>query len=441
MTNYVKYYFKIYGKDQFGDEHLVGVCSGTPKDLTPPRSPYLISVLHTEPEKALVSWEIEETEPLKGFRIGRSDKDNEAFHQIHDDIIPPDWRSFTDNYFIKDTNNYYIIEAIDTAGNISKSNIAFLSIIDSVPPAIPIAINGVMDSLGIVTLEMESQTERDFMGYRVYKANAEDHEFSVVQETYNDTIVSIARKPIIIDTSTLESLTPYVYYHVTALDYHYNESKFSEMIKVPRPDKYPPVPPLISDYEITDDGIRFTFIASTSVDVAMNTLYVNDPSSEEWQAIHTFNSDTSYLYVPEENINGMVEYAANAEDLSGLVSDYGNVLKIRSVVKPKALQLDLTCTYYSQAELCLLEWQVLDTDAATDLYHSVSFANDIEKKSLGRSRYSDGSLFLASTVPSKIAITSRSQVKEYLPYIAEGCSVSSEDISKNELQLKLTRYE
>jgi len=421
----------------------LGEIKGTPKDLTPPRRPIMLGVKQEKPNSAIIQWKMSDPveNDLQGFIIGRGNEDFGQFYRIHEGVIPADWTSFEDKYFDLDTTNYYVVEAVDFNGNTSRSNSAYLTLVDSIAPIIPVPISGIMDSTGIVTLELEPQEERDFMGYRVYKANAADHEFSVVQETYNDTIISMARNPIIIDTSTLESLTPFVYYHVTALDYNYNESKFSEIIKVPRPDTISPVPPLISDYQITDEGIQFSFIASTSVDVTKNTFYINNQSSDEWEAIETFYSDTSYLYVPEENSSGMVEYAANAEDLSGLVSDYGNVLKIRSVVKPKVLELDLTCTYYSQSELCLLEWQVIDENITSDLYHSVSFTNDIEKKSLGLSRYQDGALFSASNIPNQISITSQSQEKEYLPFVMDGCSVNSEDISKNDLQSKLSKYE
>jgi len=198
---------------------------------------------------------------------------------------------------------------------------------------------------------------------------------------------------------------------------------------------------LISDYEIKDDGILFSLLASTSNDAAFNTLFAKSPDDESWQIAHQFHSDTSFLYVPKDEINGVVDYAANAEDINGLISDYGNVLKIRSIVKPKVLDLELNCTYYSSSKLCLLEWQMIDNDEVSDIYHSVSYSNTIEKKSLGRSRYKDGAIFSSSNIPTKITISSRSPDREYLPYIQEGCSVNADEVVRNDLQLKLKQYE
>ncbi len=274
LVNFQEYHFIVKGLNFFGDEIEIGTAKGTPKDLTAPERPILFNVIHKEPKLAKIEWkQLCDSIEVWGYKIYRSESLNGKYSIIHDSIIPANWRSFNDSYFDIDTSNYYIVSAIDIYGNQSYSDPLYLTLVDSVPPAMPKPILGKMDSLGIVTLKMENQTEKDFMGYRIYKANADDHEFSVVQETYNDTIVVNARNTTIIDTSTLESLTKYVYYKITALDYHYNESKFSPIIKVKRPDKIRPTSPLISDVNLTAAGVTLTVTLSSSEDVVVNNVF------------------------------------------------------------------------------------------------------------------------------------------------------------------------
>ena len=203
LVNDVEYTVRVFGKTPFGDEELLGEIKGTPRDLTPPRRPIMLGVKQVAPNSSIIQWKMSEPieDDLSGFVVGRGNEDFGQFYRIHEGLIPSSWTSFEDNYFDLDTTNYYIVEAIDNNGNSSRSNSAYLTLVDSIAPAIPIPISGIMDSIGIVTLEVEPQEEKDFMGYRIYKANDPDHEFSVVQETYNDSIVTIARAPIIIAVS------------------------------------------------------------------------------------------------------------------------------------------------------------------------------------------------------------------------------------------------
>lgn len=428
LINYHTYNFKVKGNTSFGDEVLIGEAEGMPRDLTPPTKPIMLGVDHSSPNIATIKWKVgqPESSDLDGFVIGRSNEDFGQYYRIHEGLIPSDWRSFEDQYFNKDGNNYYRIEAVDTSGNKSRSNSAYLTLVDSVAPAIPIPISGIMDSLGIVTLELEPQTEKDFMGYRVYKANDLEHEFSVVQETYNDTIVEIARQPTIIDTSTLESLTPFVYYHITALDYHYNESKFSAVIEVPRPDKYPPVPPLIKGYKVADSGVELEFIASTSIDVVNNYLFSKPAYSEEWILIDSIGTEnTTYSLSFDGDSNGVFEYGLKAVDNSSLESDFSNVVKIKHLYKPRQLDLDIICTHYIKLETTVSLWD-LKEEIPTEVYHAITMLVDGNIEPLGITKYRNGHVFESKLIPTYINVKSKTASEEFLVSDNVGCTTNSE---------------
>lgn len=358
LINYKWYYFKVYGTTPFGDDVLIGTAKGMPRDKTAPKRPLMKVAKHIEPDKAEISWDM--GDPLEsdiaGFIVGRSTQDDGDYYAIHDGLIHKDNRRFEDIYFSRDSSNYYIVEVVDTSGNRSRSDFSYLTLIDTVPPGKPMYIKSKMDSLGVVTLNLEPQKEKDFMGYRIYKANAADHEFSVVQETYNDTIVEVARKPIIIDSSTVKSLTKYIYYKVTALDYHYNESKPSEIIKVKRPDIYPPVAPLINDFLVTDSLIRIDFIRSTSSDVVKHYMMRKKSSEENWATIDTLGINQNSYFDKTCITDISYDYAISAQDDSDLFSHLSNVVTLKTYRKSRPAKIDITCEYDTNSKTTTITW-------------------------------------------------------------------------------------
>lgn len=435
LINYKMYYFKIKAKTPFGDEILIGEIKGMPRDLTPPGKPFIVGAFHTAPDVATIKWDMKEpiATDLKGFVIGRSNEESGDYFIIHDKMIPLNIRSFEDKYFNKDGPNYYMIEAIDTSGNKSMSSSAYLTLIDSVPPGPPIHIKSKMDSLGIVTINLEHQKEKDFMGFRLYKANADYHEFSVVHETYNDTIVVNARNPVIIDTSTLKSLTKYVYYKVTALDYHYNESKFSEIIKVPRPDKIPPVPPLINDYVTTDKEIRLSITASSSSDIRQNYLYRKKDTDKEWLLLDSLGiKNTAYSDQTTEN-NVFYLYTVRAIDDSGLKSEFGNVIRIRTYYKPRPLDMTIFCTYFTADKQTLVTWKLNEQIKEEIAFEMYDLTSNVEKD-IGRASPATPDIFVFKTdkSPEIIGIKAYTETKEYLISVSPACIISKAKIEEDE---------
>ena len=435
LKNDKLYYLRVYGKTPFAETFLIGETKGKPKDLTPPSAPIIVNVKHIEEQKASIKWEMIEPldDDLEGYTIGRSNNPFGVYKQINEGLVHIDQREFSDISFDKDSVTYYIIEAVDRNGNRSKSNFGHLALVDSTAPAKPIHIKSKMDSLGIVTINLEHQKEKDFMGYRIYKANAEDHEFSVVQETYNDTIVFNARNPVIIDTSTLESLTKYIYYKVTALDYHYNESKFSALIKVPRPDKIPPVPPLINDYVTTDKEIRLSITASSSSDVRQNYLYRKKDTDKEWLLLDSLGlKNAEYSDLTAEN-NVFYHYTVGAVDDSGLKSEFGNVIRIRTYYKPRPLDMTIFCTYFTADKQTLVTWKLNESIKEQIVFEMYDLSSNAEKN-IGRASPATPDIFVFKTdmSPEIIGIKAYTETKEYLISEGPACIISGDRIEKDE---------
>ena len=260
---------------------------------------------------------------LKGFVIARGEDNRGKFNIIHKDLLAKNVRNFTDKTFKKDRTNYYVIQAIDTAGNVSSTIPAFVTIIDSIPPAKPKFVKGKIDSLGVVTLDIALNKEKDLMGYRLFRSNSEKHEFSVIREGFNDN--DSIPKPVQImfkDTVTLNSLTPYIYYRIKALDQNYNQSPFSDILKVKRPDKIAPTIPVFKNVKVRTDAVELYFALSNSIDVVEQTLYRRLSFDEPWKVLSILKNDQK-KYVDKKLKQGTKYfYTLRAKDNSDNYSKY-----------------------------------------------------------------------------------------------------------------------
>jgi hypothetical protein len=208
---------------------------------------------------------------------------------------------------------------VDTAGNASRSNSAYVALIDSAPPGAPRWIDGRMDSNGVVTLRLHANPERDLMGYRLLRANAPDHEFSVVRESFGDS--TAATDTVYHDTVEIRTLTRWTYYRAVALDRNFNESDFSPILAVPRPDVIPPVAPVITDVFVTDSSVRLIYAASSSEDLAYHTIYRRVGESAEWDSIARAGRHDTLFLDRGVTMNTIYQYALRATDSSGLRSE------------------------------------------------------------------------------------------------------------------------
>ena len=325
LTNYQWYEYRFYGYNPFGEKILFGSAKGMPKDLTPPKKPMILKAKHEKFDEVLVEWNV--TDPidndLKGFIVARGETNDGNFQILHQNLLSKSTRSFTDKTFNRIKSNYYVIQAIDTSGNMSSSTPAFVTITDSIPPVKPKFISGKIDSLGIVTINIELNKEIDLMGYRLYKSNSDEHEFSLIREGFSDN--DSIQKPVQIifkDTVTLNSLTPYIYYKIIALDFNFNQSESSEVLKVKRPDKIPPTTPVFKNVIVKQNEVELHFALSESEDVVEQYIYRKLNTDAPWELLSKLdNKSTSYI--DKKLKQGTVYfYSLRAKDDSNLFSEY-----------------------------------------------------------------------------------------------------------------------
>lgn len=322
-VNYVSYLYRIYGTTSFAETELLAEVRGIARDVTPPTKPFLPNPEHVSAREVRVKWTpgVPASTDLSGYRVLRSANDSISFVPISGSLLSPTTTEFTDTGFNPDTSNYYVVEAIDTAGNASRSNAGYVALIDSTPPAPPTWIAGSIDTNGIITLRLHANRERDLLGYRLLRANAPDHEFAVVIETFGDSTIADPRDTVYRDSVTIRTLTRRVYYRAIALDANHNESPFSEILSITRPDVIPPATPVVTDVFVTDNSVSLSYAPSSSEDVAYHVVYRRLEDAVRWDSIAQSRAHDSLFVDRDVKSTSVYNYAMAAVDSSSLRSE------------------------------------------------------------------------------------------------------------------------
>jgi len=277
---------------------------------------------------------------IKGFKVQRGTDDKGPFINLLDTLLLNTERTFTDQ--TEQPVNYYKVVAIDHNDEPHPSFPYVVLLIDSIPPALPLGLTGKIDSLGVVSLTWNNNTEPDLLGYRVFRANHKSDEFS-----------QVTRDPLKIngftDTINVKTLTKKVYYKILALDQHFNPSDFSVILELKRPDKIPPVQPVFTEVSSNENGINLSWVCSSSDDVVKHVLYRKPTSDSLWSVIQVFNMpDSITLYNDTTTIPGTIyQYTMIAVDESKLESEPSKLvtmkafkIKIRPQVKDIKFKAD-----------------------------------------------------------------------------------------------------
>jgi len=333
LVNYQKYFYRVLVSTPFADDLLLAEFVALPRDKTPPPAPLLQTATHIKPKQVELIWEMpnEPTADLKGFKINRSNEIKGVYSPISKSLLPITTRKYIDESFEKEGSNYYIVEAIDTAGNINQSFPLYVTLIDSTPPAIPTISFARIDSLGKITIQIKPNIEKDFMGYQLLKANAKEHDFSIVEETFKDSTGTT--KFTLVDSTTLNTLTKNIYYRVIAFDTHFNQSEPSKIIELTKRDTIPPVSPLIAGFHITDSTVVIEFANSSSEDASKNLLLRRETGKDKFDTIFV-NTKEAIVQFTDKNIIGGVqyEYAMYARDAGGLLSKSSNHIFLKTIL-------------------------------------------------------------------------------------------------------------
>ncbi len=272
-----------------------------------------------------LEWEfpVELNDQIKGFRIERSQSDRGPFGERHPQLLSPESREYHGRDLPR--KSYYRVTAVAEEQTLSSFPWQVL-LVDSIPPAAPEGLSGSMDSSGVVRLQWHANSEKDLLGYKVFRSNFRQHEFgSITGKVIADSSYR--------DTLTLGTLTRKVYYKVQAYDRHYNPGKFSEVLVLERPDTIPPSPGKITRFRVDSTGIHLSLLGGFGEDISLNLLYRRTPKEEAWKLVHKFGQQD----IPQEFTDTRVKAGKKYAYTLMAVDRAGNESKPAKPIIVKAL--------------------------------------------------------------------------------------------------------
>lgn len=307
------YHYRLYGINSFGEKGEMTkpiTVKGVSALVTSAR---LINYNIINSNEVNLEWDypVASESFIQGYEINLADNDKGPY-KVVSKIIPPSERklNYKENLF---PSNYFTISVVGKNNQRLTSQSMLVQPVDSIPPAKPTGLEGVIDSLGTVKLKWKANTEKDLRGYRILRANTANEEF-----------VDIYRKSYIenqyVDSVSLKMTNRKVYYRIAAEDMRYNISEPSDILVLEKPDKIPPAAPIFKDYDNKDGKVYLKWIRSYSEDVVGYSLRRREKGQEKWLEIKQIN-DTIQEFTDDRVENKKTyQYAILAKDKSNLWS-------------------------------------------------------------------------------------------------------------------------
>lgn len=311
--NTIEYQYRIAGVSLFGATGPYSdVVKGKGKTMLS-LTPNIVNVSEDN-GKYRLNWEFEDSlsSLVKEFRINHSGTVNGPYTIINQNINPESRSIAIDSLL---SSNYYTVTVISKDGDERTSLPYFLQPEDSIPPAMPVGLRASVDSNGVVDIRWDANTEKDLSGYRIWKTNVKGHELvPLFDSLWHDNTIK--------DTVNLKSLNNKIYYTVKAVDKRYNQSAMAPLVEVKIPDIIPPTQPVLSDYAITEKGIRINWINSSDEDVATHSIYRKQANNgNDWKLLQTISNKTILDFVDTSSAEGKTySYTIIATDSSRLES-------------------------------------------------------------------------------------------------------------------------
>lgn len=289
-VNNVPFLYRIRGVDCFGrisqPSDSVEACAAPPLDM----APTIVNYNVIDNRSVELEWAFPDSleSSVLGFRVYSQSGPNVPLRKIFDGNNPRQ-RRFTD--LMPGMTNYYKVSAYNTETEKLSPYVTYVGLIDSFPPAPPVAVVGTIDTAGVATISWQANTESDLAGYRVYMSNLPNTEFALITNSiFNDTVFQT--------NVNLNTLTKKIYYQVRAIDARDNLSGPSETLELTRPDTIPPTSPLLR--AITSDANGFPkmeWVGSSSSDVAAHIVRRRQIDDSVYTNVWTAPQSTANMFV------------------------------------------------------------------------------------------------------------------------------------------------
>ncbi|MBP1616685.1 MAG: hypothetical protein H6Q14_512 [Bacteroidetes bacterium] len=285
IENSRKYYYRVIGSTPFGEQ---GPFSDTISGEGKNKLDYIphITKVTRDRNGVYVDWEFSElgNKEISGFELQRSETANGTYTIVTHNISP---ESRTVLYSAPQPENYLRIAAIPKEGEPTYSYPFLFQQPDSIPPGVPKGLTGIIDSLGVVHLRWDANTESDLLGYRIFRGQIRNEDLIPLNDMAN-------KSNSFTDTISLKTLNTKVYYAIASIDKRYNQSAPCFPVELKRPLLTKPASPYITNCEAVDEGVKLTWEAGNDESLTSFSIWRGENDEKNMKLLKLIKS-------PKEN--------------------------------------------------------------------------------------------------------------------------------------------
>lgn len=329
------------------------------EDTEPPKPPKDLKV-NVDKLNVKLSWLASKSDDVEGYRIIRQDVNlEETIVEKLVDGLSYEYNAESSGQF------FFLVQAVDFAGNTSSTIIADGLIPDVFPTSAVTGFKAIFDeNTGKVDLSWNPVPEQDdLVAYRLLRYASSEGKNPKDIQAYSNINNNIDKNTSYTDDVVLQSQTKYKYAIFTTDSVaNYSEAQYSDWITIP--DIVAPASPAIIDARADFDKITLTWLPSNDFDVVAYEVYRRKKEDGNASKLleEISNENTSY---EDSNVENAVSYiyAIKAKDASNNVSEASNeyVVKTRKKGSPTtSIDLKLKAKYKKKEKKTVLKWSTKD---------------------------------------------------------------------------------
>ena len=358
------YEYRICGYDAFGDKsNYSKVVNVELKDILAPTPPILRRFFLNKDENGKyvvdILWTKADFEPdFVGYDIYYyHPKVHDNWMKINEQRLAPTDTLYRYKLPI-DMSANIAIAAVDTVGNYTTSLPAEVHIADEIAPSAPTNLKYKISPNGLVTITWKPSPEDDVYKYQLFSANNPKKDFLPMKgKSVSDTLI----------VDTLSNTNNLSYYRLKAYDYSGNESKFSEILTIQRPNFKQPQPCRIDSLSFNEEYVYMKWFPSPEKDIKQYYVYRHLADQKVSDLIKIIPADSVknnrieiYDY-PTPNQQKRYYYYIESMNTTGVSSNPSH--KASVLFKgPRTLKakISLHAVYRPELERIILAWDIRD---------------------------------------------------------------------------------
>ncbi len=302
-------------------------------------------------DSVFLTWGAVKGEGIEGYHIYRAHGQPDSMKRVTS--RPVRGVRFVDEGLSERTAYFYAIAAVDEDGNESAlSPVALADVLDFGAPRPPKGITIETDT-GKIVLRWQPNTEKDLIGYHIFKATKDtlrEHFFQTTREPIHHTNF-VDKVPKGADYT--------FHYRLVAVDSTYNFSDFSPIISGKLPDIVRPIAPIWKDLRVHKDRIELEWVRNPERDIVGYNLHRRLRGESQWLKLSpgVLSSTTVHFADTSALQGGQYEYMLEAVDDAKNISKQSTILTARryDAVAPMPPKW-IASRYDSTRNVIVLNW-------------------------------------------------------------------------------------